>query len=768
MTPRPIAHSCVLAFLFLTAQPALGADLGDAPSLRRFALVASSNNGGPGRAQLRFANSDAESLARVLASLGGVQARDVLLVRDASRAAMQDAFAQVKKQIAAERRSQVRRELFVYYSGHSDEDGLLLGGERVGYQELRQWIDQTMAEVRIAVLDSCASGALIRLKGGVRRQAFLSDASTQARGYAFLTASSADEAAQESDRIGAAFFTHYLLSGMRGAADANHDRRVTLNEAYQFAYNETLQRTETSRAGAQHPAYDIQLAGTGDLVITDLHASSARLVLARELFGRITVRDAGDHLLVELRKEPSYPVELGLDPGAYRVVMDSDGRLFEATTTLPDGGRVELGKSQFREVAPMLTTRRGDEVAPVAQPPLGPNLPPPRRYKDVAFDLVLAPGVRLSGPSDLPVRHHFVLGVVGHSDSVRGLQLSLAGSIAQYEMVGAQMGGFYQLSYGPVRGLQIGWGINMALGGLRGMQLALANVSNGELHGVQGGLLNVDRGSVHGMEGGLVNVDAGSLHGIQGGLVNIVKDDMHGVQAGLVNLHGFADESRGLQAGLVNINGNLDYHTGAMIGLVNVGRKVNGAQIGLVNVASDVRGAQIGLVNVARSNDGASIALLPIVLDGYNRAALWYSDNTFLNVGAKLGTRHVYVVLGAGVTRDQDVNDDREFSCTFGIGGHITPAGATPFFLDVDAVGTSFSSLRHRHDHYRQVNSLRLQAGYQLAPHLAVVAGPTLNVQVAQDDVDRAPRDVSFAEQVWHSRGNVVRLYPGLVAGLQF
>jgi hypothetical protein len=442
---RPILTAILLV---ASARPALAADPGDAPSLRRFALLASSNNGGPGRAHLRFANSDAESAARVLATLGGVQPRDVLVIREASRTTLQDAFEQVRKQIAAERRPQVRRELFVYYSGHSDEDGLLLGGERVGYKELRQWIDQTAAEVRIAVLDSCASGALIRLKGGVRRQAFLSDSSTQARGHAFLTASSADEAAQESDRIGAAFFTHYLLSGMRGAADSNRDGRVTLNEAYQFAYNETLQRTETSRAGAQHPGYDIQLAGTGDLVITDLHSSNARLVLGRELYGRIYVRDTSGHLLVELRKEPSYPVELGLEPGTYHVVMDSDGRIFESKAELSDGGRIELGKAQFHAVVPMLSTRRGDEVAPVAQPPLGPNLHAPSRYKDVAFDLVLAPGVRLSGSSELPIRNHFVIGLVGHSDSLRGLQLSLAGNIAQYEMLGAQLGGFGSSLFG--------------------------------------------------------------------------------------------------------------------------------------------------------------------------------------------------------------------------------------------------------------------------------------------------------------------------------
>ncbi len=305
MTRAILFLAAVLGF----AGPSLAAESpAEATALRRFALVASSNDGGPGRARLRFANSDGDSVARILASLGGVHADDLLVVRDATRARLLQAFGELKTEIGRERRPFVRREVFVYYSGHSDEEGLLLGEERVGYRELRQWIDGVGADVRIAILDSCASGTLIRLKGGVHRAPFLSDVSTQARGHAFLTASSADEAAQESDRVGAAFFTHYLLSGMRGAADANHDQRVTLNEAYQFAYNETLQRTETSRAGAQHPAYDIQLAGTGDLVMTDLHASGSRLVLARELSGRIYIRDAGGRLVVELHKEPTYPV----------------------------------------------------------------------------------------------------------------------------------------------------------------------------------------------------------------------------------------------------------------------------------------------------------------------------------------------------------------------------------------------------------------------------------------------------------------------------
>ena len=157
----------------------------------------------------------------------------------------------------------------------------------------------------MAILDSCSSGALTRAKGGARRPAFLFDATQDMSGHAFITSSSAAEAAQESDRIGASFFTHYLVSGLRGAADATGDGLVTLNEAYAYAFQETLASTENTQYGPQHPAYDISLTGSGDLVLTDLRAASAVLVIAEEVAGRLYVRDARGALVVELAKSPA-------------------------------------------------------------------------------------------------------------------------------------------------------------------------------------------------------------------------------------------------------------------------------------------------------------------------------------------------------------------------------------------------------------------------------------------------------------------------------
>ncbi len=115
-------------------------------------------------------------------------------------------------------------------------------------------MDPIPADVRITVLDACASEAITRMKGGERRQAFLVDESSQMEGYAFLTSSSADEAVQESDVVGVAFFTHYLISRMRGAADVSGEGKVTLNEAYQFISSRSTRPSTARRRHREEPS----------------------------------------------------------------------------------------------------------------------------------------------------------------------------------------------------------------------------------------------------------------------------------------------------------------------------------------------------------------------------------------------------------------------------------------------------------------------------------------------------------------------------------
>ena len=97
-----------------------------------------------------------------------------------------------------------------------------------------------------------------------------------------LTSSASDEDSQESDLIGGSYFSHHLASGLLGGADSSGDGRVTLFEAYAYAYDRTVADTAESAAGAQHPTFSYDLAGNGDLVLTDVAARHEGVYFPRE------------------------------------------------------------------------------------------------------------------------------------------------------------------------------------------------------------------------------------------------------------------------------------------------------------------------------------------------------------------------------------------------------------------------------------------------------------------------------------------------------
>ncbi len=137
---------------------------------------------------------------------------------------------------------------------------------------MKERLARAPADVRVAVFDACRSGSLTRTKGVRHAPAFdvETDATRNAKGLVILTSSAADEDSQESDAIGASYFSYFLAAGLLGAADSGGDGRVSLSEAYAWAYERTVASTADSAAGAQHPTFSFDLAGNGDVVLTDV------------------------------------------------------------------------------------------------------------------------------------------------------------------------------------------------------------------------------------------------------------------------------------------------------------------------------------------------------------------------------------------------------------------------------------------------------------------------------------------------------------------
>jgi len=361
------------AAVLIAAAPSLEAQ----SLIKRYIVAVGANSGGKARVRLKYAASDAQSVAKIFEDLGGVAKEDVFLLLDPDGRTFYTEMGRLQERMARNRPSFGRTEMFFYYSGHSDEEHIMLGEEKITYKNLRDTIGRMPADVRIAILDSCASGVFTRLKGGKKKAPFLLDEAYNMTGQAFMTSSSATEASQESDLIKSSFFTHYLLSGMRGAADMSQDRRVTLSEAYQFAFQETLAETTRSAGGPQHPNYSIEMAGTGDVVMTDLSAGSSLLLLEKSLAGRLFIHDQNGRLVVEMTKPGGREIVLGLEPGEYRLVYIPDERVYESRVTVRQQGQASLDPDDFVKTDKAYTTPRGDRALRLHDLPL---------YRETGFE----------------------------------------------------------------------------------------------------------------------------------------------------------------------------------------------------------------------------------------------------------------------------------------------------------------------------------------------------------------------------------------------
>lgn len=239
--------------------------------VQRFAVVIGNDRGQASDPELRYAASDADKVARVLRDLGGVQPANLVVLRNEDAATARSTLITFNDRIRAAQASPANQTLlFVYYSGHADAQALRLGATRLELDELTRLVRGSAATFRLLIVDACRSGTITRVKGGriVPPFPIASEARLQGEGMAFLTASSANEDAQESDELRGSFFTHAFVSALLGAADINRDGAVTLEEAYRHASEATRRATSRTFAGTQHPTFQFDLRGQESVVLT--------------------------------------------------------------------------------------------------------------------------------------------------------------------------------------------------------------------------------------------------------------------------------------------------------------------------------------------------------------------------------------------------------------------------------------------------------------------------------------------------------------------
>lgn len=308
-----------------------------------YAIVVGSNAGGPGQVELKYAEEDARKVGALLVELGGYAKDQVDVVVHPSPADLRDRLAKLGERVAADKAAGKQSRVFFYYSGHARASAIDLGSDELPLTELRQRLFALDATLTVVVLDACQSGAFSRVKGA-QPAADFSYSSRQhldASGVAVLASSSGSELSQESPELHGSYFTHHLLVGLRGAGDANGDGEVSLDEAYHYAYNQTLRATAETAVGGQHVTFEADLKGHGEVALSFPKAATAAIILPPAADGQTLVYDKRAKVVVaETYKAKGAPVRIAVAPGDYEVLVRHGTTISHCDVAL--GGVVDL------------------------------------------------------------------------------------------------------------------------------------------------------------------------------------------------------------------------------------------------------------------------------------------------------------------------------------------------------------------------------------------------------------------------------------------
>ncbi|MFT3925938.1 MAG: caspase family protein [Myxococcales bacterium] len=324
--------------------------------LHTYALVVGSNRGGAGQAHLSFAEHDAERMAEVLVELGRTPTEHVQLLKQPSARELEQALVELAKRVQDHAGQGERSQVLFYYSGHARARSLSLDQEEVALDTLRKALTALPSTLTVVVLDACQSGAFSGVKGAAPAADFsLSSVNDlHSQGIAVMASSTAAELSQESPELGSSYFSHHLVAALRGAGDGNGDGRVSLDEAYGYAYQHTLSDTARTQVGTQHATLETDIRGRGDVPLSYPVDADAQLSLPAELEGRVMVQKENRGVVIaEIVKAAGSPLSLALPAGKYDVVVrKASGRdTRQCSVTLARGATYALDPRQCAVVA---------------------------------------------------------------------------------------------------------------------------------------------------------------------------------------------------------------------------------------------------------------------------------------------------------------------------------------------------------------------------------------------------------------------------------
>ncbi len=291
----------------------------------RYAVIVGQNNGGKQYKPLRYAEDDARRFSDLLIEIGGFGRDHVISLLGTDSLEIYSALKKTAEKLIRNKEETEGLFLF-YYSGHADETSILLGKSSYSFEALQKEISNFPSGIRIAVFDACQSGVVTSFKGGNRADPFYFQNQPQVKGQVIIASSAANERAQESDALKGSVFSFHWLNGLRGSADLSADRKITLNEVYQYAYRKTVETSALTSGEIQHPVYRFSIQGQGDIMLTNLEQATGGIIIDKSCIGKFLVLSENYlDVFADFYKDKTTEQFISLAPGRYTII-NAQGR----------------------------------------------------------------------------------------------------------------------------------------------------------------------------------------------------------------------------------------------------------------------------------------------------------------------------------------------------------------------------------------------------------------------------------------------------------
>ncbi len=191
---------------------------------------------------LRYTDDDAYRMYAFLKSPEGGALTDdqirILIDEDATydkiTSSMQEVFSKAGKDDL----------VMLYFSGHGLRGSFLpidFNGydKKLEHEEINKILDASPAKYKLCIADACHSGSLLAMaeKSGEIRNVLEDYYKTLAQadaGTALIMSSKSDETSLESSGLRQGVFSHFLIRGLKGEADKDGNKIVTVQELFDF------------------------------------------------------------------------------------------------------------------------------------------------------------------------------------------------------------------------------------------------------------------------------------------------------------------------------------------------------------------------------------------------------------------------------------------------------------------------------------------------------------------------------------------------------